>query len=309
MTNVDSTVLAVGSIAFDSLSTPSGKAERILGGSANYFSLSASAFTKVKLVGIVGEDFPEEHFKTLQSRGIDTSGIERAQGKTFHWVGEYGKDLNEAKTLSTQLNVFEHFNPKLPAGFEQTPYLFLANIMPELQLSVYEQMKRPRFVAADSMNFWIAGKRSELLKTLKIVDLLTINEGEAFLLSEKDNILEAAEAIRAMGPKVLVVKRGEYGALMFSPQGIFSAPALPLKQVKDPTGAGDTFAGGMIGYLAKRGVDGNLEKHETALREAIIYGSVMASFTVEDFGFSNLLRATPGRIEERFKQFMQMTRF
>lgn len=309
MSKLDSTVLAVGSLAFDSIQTPSGKADKILGGSANYFSLSASAFAPLRLVGIVGEDFPKDHFSVLESRGIDLAGIETAAGKTFHWVGEYGKDLNEAKTLSTQLNVFEHFNPKLPESYKDTPYLFLANIMPELQLSVFKQMKQPRFVAADSMNFWITGKRPELIETLKIVDLLTINEGEAFLLSEKQNIVEAAEVIRAMGPKVLVVKRGEYGALMFSPNGVFSAPALPLREVKDPTGAGDTFAGGLIGALAKRSVDGDLARHETALREAIVYGSVMASFTVEDFGFSNLLRVTPGRIEERYKQFMQMSRF
>ena len=303
------TVLAVGSIAFDSIKTPSGKVDKILGGSGNYFSLSASYFTDVRLVGIVGEDFPKEHFKELEKRKIDLAGIETAKGQTFHWVGEYGKDLNEAKTLSTFLNVFEHFDPKLPESYKDTPYLFLANIMPELQLSVYKQTRKPRFVACDTMNFWITGKNKELMETLKIVDMLTINEGEAYMLSEKDNVVEAAEAIRKLGPKVVVIKRGEYGALLFSPNGVFSAPALPLRTVKDPTGAGDTFAGGLMGYLAKQGVDSDLGRHEAALREAVIHGCVMASFTVEDFGFTNLMRVTPGMIEERYRSFVNMTRF
>lgn len=303
------TVLAVGSLAFDSIKTPAGEAEKILGGSANYFSLSASQFTNINLVGIVGEDFPRDHFDEMKKRHIDLEGVTTAKGKTFHWVGEYGSDLNEAKTLSTQLNVFEHFDPKLPSNYRDTPYLFLANIMPELQLSVYKQMKKPQFVAADTMNFWIAGKRPELLETLKIVDLLTINEGEALMLTGKSNLIEAAEAVQAMGPKVLVVKRGEYGALLFTPAGIFSAPALPLKTVKDPTGAGDTFAGGMIGYLANKGVDSDLPRHESTLREAVIFGCVMASFTVEDFGPRALMRVTPGQMEERYRRFVAMTRF
>ena len=302
-------ILAVGSVAFDTLKAPAGHAEKILGGSANYFSLSASYFTTVKVVGVVGEDFPESHFAELEKRDIDTKGMERAKGKTFHWIGEYGKDLNEAKTIDTQLNVFEHFNPKLPESYKDAPYLFLANINPELQLSVYNQVRKPAFVAMDSMNLWINIKKPELLQTLKVIDLLTINEGEAFLLSGKENIVEAAETIRAMGPKVLVVKRGEYGALLFTENGIFSAPALPLKTVKDPTGAGDTFAGGMIGYLANKGIDRDLARHESTLREAIIFGCVMASFTVEDFGFNNLMKVTPGMMEDRYKRFLNMTRF
>lgn len=308
-TNPERSILAVGSMAFDTLKTPSGSADKILGGSANYFSISASFFTNLKLVGIVGEDFPRSHLPVLESRGIDLQGLEIVKGKTFHWIGEYGTDLNEAKTLSTCLNVFEHFNPKLPDSYKECPYVFLANIDPDLQRSVHGQIKRPKLVAMDSMNFWITGKRDSLVQTLALVDLLTINEGEAYLLSGKSNIVEAADAIRAMGPKALVVKRGEYGALLFTSNGIFSAPALPLKTVKDPTGAGDTFAGGLIGYLAHEGADRNLAAHEDAIRRAIIFGSVLASFTVEDFGFTNLLKTTKEQVENRYQQFMKMTRF
>jgi sugar/nucleoside kinase (ribokinase family) len=302
-------ILAVGSVAFDSIRTPAGKADRILGGSANYFSISASMFTTLNLVGVVGKDFPRAHFDVLKARGIDLEGMEVADGDTFHWAGEYGSDLNEAKTLSTCLNVFEHFNPKLPQSYTDTRYLFLANIDPDLQRSVYAQVKKPALVAADSMNFWITGKRDSLLKTLELVDLLTINEGEAYLLSDKNNIIDAAKAIRKMGPKVLVVKRGEYGALLFTEQGIFSAPALPLTTVKDPTGAGDTFAGGLIGYIAHLDAGEEIFKDDMILRRAIIFGSVMASFTVEDFGFSNLLRTSAKQAEERYQQFLKMTRF
>lgn len=303
------TILAVGSLAFDSIRTPSGKADRILGGSANYFSISASFFTDLNLVGIVGEDFPKAHLDALRKRGIDLEGLEVAKGQTFHWVGEYGTDLNEAKTLSTCLNVFEHFNPKLPDSYRNSRYVFLANIDPDLQRSVYAQVKKPALVAADSMNFWITGKKDSLIKTLELVDLLTINEGEAFLLSEQSNILDAAAAIRKMGPKALIVKRGEYGALLFTDHGIFSAPALPMATVKDPTGAGDTFAGGLIGYLAHEDAGDEIFKDDSILRRAVIFGSVMASFTVEDFGFSNLLRTTPRQAEDRYQQFLKMTKF
>ena len=307
--NPERSILAVGSVAFDTIQTPAGKADKILGGSANYFSISASFFTNLKLVGIVGDDFPKSHFSVLEKRGIDLKGLEVVKGETFHWVGEYGSDLNEAKTLSTCLNVFEHFNPTLPETYRDCQYVFLANIDPTLQQSVYRQVRKPKLIAMDSMNFWITGKKGPLLETLKLVDLLTINEGEAFLLSEKSNIIDAAEAIRKMGPRALVVKRGEFGALLFTDNGIFSAPALPLRTVKDPTGAGDTFAGGMMGYLAHEGIDNNFSKHEDALRRAVIYGCVMASFTVEDFGFSNLLRVTKDQAESRYQQFLNMTRF
>lgn len=303
------TILAVGSLAFDSIRTPAGKADSILGGSANYFSISASSFANLRLVGIVGRDFPKSHFEVLRARGIDIDGLEVADGQTFHWVGEYGEDLNDAKTLSTCLNVFEHFNPKLPAKYQDSRYVFLANIDPDLQRSVYGQVKKPVFVAADSMNFWITGKRDSLVKTLELVDLLTINEKEAYLLAEENNILDAAKRIRRMGPKALVVKRGEYGALLFTEHGIFSAPAMPLSTVVDPTGAGDTFAGGLIGYIAHEDAGADVFKDDMILRRAVIYGSVMASFVVEGFGFSNLLKATPKLAEGRYQEFLKMTRF
>ena len=306
----DRAILAVGSLAFDSIKTPSGKVDKILGGSVNYFSISSSFFVNLNLVGVVGKDFPKEHFSVLENRGIDLTGIEISEGKTFHWEGEYGSDLNEAKTIATHLNVFETFNPKVPEAYKNSNYLFLANIDPVIQQAVYNQIKAPKLVAADLMNFWITSKKDELLKTLKLVDLLTINEGEAFQLSGKDNIVEAAETIRSMGPQALVVKRGEYGALLFTKHGVFSAPALPMATVKDPTGAGDTFAGGMIGYLAHEGITRqDLEKSDEALRRAIIFGCVMASFTVEDFGFKQLLKIHPEQAEQRYQLFLKMTKF
>ncbi|MGE4231857.1 MAG: PfkB family carbohydrate kinase [Bacteriovoracia bacterium] len=308
-TDSSRSVLAVGSVAFDSIRTPAGKVDKILGGSANYFSISASFFTTLKLVGIVGRDFPKDHLEVLKSRGIDLAGLEIADGETFHWVGEYGTDLNEAKTLSTCLNVFEHFNPKLPPSYQDSRYIFLANIDPDIQRSVYSQIKKPVLVAADSMNFWITGKKQSLLKTLEIVDLLTINEGEAFMLSEKTNIVDAAKAIRKMGPKALIVKRGEYGALLFTDHGVFSAPAYPLPVIKDPTGAGDTFAGGLIGYIAHEDAGADLFKDDQILRRAVIFGSVLASFTVEDFGFLNLLRTNPAAVQSRYEEFLKMTQF
>jgi sugar/nucleoside kinase (ribokinase family) len=307
-TSLDNTILAVGSLAFDSIKTPFGKVEKILGGSANYFSLSASFFTNINLVGVVGEDFPKNHITVLNQKGIDTTGLEIKSGETFHWVGEY-ENLNEAKTLSTFLNVFEHFNPKIPESYKNSNYLFLANIDPELQLSVYKQVKKPKLVAADSMNFWISGKKKSLLETLKIVDLLIINEGEALMLSEENNIVLSAKKIFEFGPKALIVKRGEYGSLLFTKKGIFSAPALPLAQVKDPTGAGDTFAGGVMGYLAHESADQSIFEDDLILRRAIIFGSVMASFTVEDFGLTNLLKINPTLIESRYRQFIEMTKF
>ncbi len=307
--DIQKNILAVGSLAFDSIKTPSGKVDKILGGSANYFSLAASVFTNINLVGVVGKDFPQAHFEVLRNRGIDTNGIETADGDTFHWVGEYSEDLNEAKTLSTCLNVFEHFNPILPKKYSESQYIFLANIDPILQKSVYSQIQKPVLVAADTMNFWITGKRQELLKTLEIVDLLTINEKETYLLSENSNIVDAAKKIRKMGPKALVVKRGEYGALLFTDFGVFSAPALPLPLIQDPTGAGDTFAGGMMGYIANQDIGKDLFKDDVLLRRAVIYGSVLASFTVEEFGFKKLLQITPQDIEERYHYFLKMTKF
>ncbi|RZA00658.1 MAG: sugar kinase, partial [Proteobacteria bacterium] len=243
-------ILAVGSLAFDTLSTPAGRAEKVLGGSANHFSISASFFNPVQIVGVVGEDFPKEHLEYLRSRGVDTDGVAIVPGKTFHWTGEYGKDLNEAITLSTQLNVFEHFDPKLPEAYVNAEYLFLGNIAPELQMSVLGQVKKPKLIALDSMNFWITGRKDALMEVLPKIDLLIINEGECKLLANERNAIVAAEKVMEMGPKALVMKRGEYGSTLFFQNEIFSAPAVPVRKVVDPTGAGDTFAGGLMGYLA-----------------------------------------------------------
>lgn len=297
-------ILAIGSLAFDSVSTPSGKAEKVLGGSLNYFSISASFFTGLQLVGVVGEDFPKEHLDFLKKRGIDIGGVSVVPGKTFHWTGEYTSDLNEAVTLSTQLNVFEHFNPQLPEAYRDAEYVFLGNIAPELQLSVLEQVRKPKLIALDSMNFWITGRRDSLVKVLPKIDLLTINEGEAKLLAGESNVVVAAEKILKMGPKAVVIKRGEYGAFLFFDGEIFSAPAVPIRKVVDPTGAGDTFAGGLIGYLASHGA--GLE--QKALRNAVLNGAVMASFTVEDFSFHRLKALEQNEIDTRMQQLLKTIR-
>ncbi len=268
-------LLVVGSIAFDSVKTPFGAADDVLGGSATYFSTAASYFTSVKLVAVVGDDFPDKHVNFLKSRKIDVSGLQRSKGQTFRWKGEYGFDLNEAKTLDTQLNVFESFKPKIPDAYRSSDVIFLANIDPVLQREVLHQIDKPKLVACDTMNFWIGGKRDELIKTLAEVDILLINEAEARELACEPNLVKAARAIQAMGPKTLIVKRGEYGSVMFNSGGVFSAPAYPLEAVFDPTGAGDSFAGGFMGYL-----DNVRNFDEASLRQAIIFGSVMASFNV-----------------------------
>ncbi len=297
-------ILVVGSVALDSVATPFGEAEEVLGGSATYFSTSAAYFTDVRLVAVVGEDFPEEHRRFLASRNIDLAGLQSVAGRTFRWKGRYGYDLNQAHTLDTQLNVFETFRPQLPAGYEEAEYVFLANIDPELQLEVLRQIRSPRLVACDTMNFWIEGKREALLRTLRHVDILLLNEGEARQLAGEANLVKAARAILALGPKTVVVKQGEYGALMFSEHSIFSAPAYPLESVFDPTRAGDTFAGGFLGYLV---ANGNLA--ESSLRQAVVFGSVMASFTVEDFSLERLKRLEHREIEERFRRFKLLTEF
>jgi len=284
-------------LAFDTLTTPAGRAEKVLGGSANHFSISASFFNPVQIVGVVGEDFPRDHLSFLQSRGVDTTGVAIVPGKTFHWTGEYGKDLNEAITLSTQLNVFEHFDPKLPESYVNAEYLFLGNIAPELQMSVLGQVKKPKLIALDSMNFWITGRKDALMEVLPKIDLLMINEGECKLLANERNAIVAAEKVMQMGPKALVMKRGEYGSTLFFQNEIFSAPAVPVRRVVDPTGAGDTFAGGLMGYLAANGA--GLEKH--ALRKAVLNGTVMASFAVEDFSFHRMQRLERSEIEQRHK--------
>ena len=297
-------LLVVGTVAFDSIRTPHGRAENILGGSATYFSLAASWFVPVQIVAVVGEDFGEEQVRLFQDRGVDTAGLERVPGKTFYWSGEYVGDMNEARTLETHLNVFEKFSPTIPASYLDSEFVFLGNIDPVLQLHVRRQLPKARLAALDSMNYWIKGKPEELKKALAEVDVLLINETEARMLSGISNLKRAAEVIQRMGPRTLVIKRGEHGVTLFSDGGIFSAPAFPLDEVHDPTGAGDTFAGGFMGHLAKAGDFSNVQ-----LRRAVIYGSVMASYAVEEFGLARLLRLTAKEIETRYREFKNLTHF
>lgn len=298
-------LLVVGSVAFDCIETPYGFAEDIVGGSATYFSVTASFFTAVKLVAVVGEDFGERQLRVFNNRSVDIEGLERVPGKTFRWRGKYrADDMANAQTLDTQLNVFESFSPKIPASYRDSRYLFLGNIHPTLQLHVREQLPDCRLVALDTMNYWINGTPEELKKTLAAVDLLVINETEARMLSGTDNLRRSAAAILKMGPRVLVIKRGEFGACLFQNDSIFFAPAYPLEQVHDPTGAGDTFAGGFMGHLARAG-----DHSEANLRRALVYGSVMASFAVEEFGLERLLRLTAEEIETRYREFKSMTHF
>lgn len=307
-----SSILTVGSLAFDSIQTPSGKVDTVLGGSVNYFSIAASFYAPVEVVGVVGEDFPKTHLDWLAQRKIDVSGIQVTQGKTFHWVGSYDQNLNEAKTLSTALNVFEHFNPQLSEKQKNASYLFLANIDPVLQQSVLDQVKAPKLIACDSMNFWITGKPEEVRKTLRRVDILSLNEGEAYLLSGENNILRAAEKIHSMGPCVVVIKRGEYGAVLSTKLGVFLSPAFPVDPVIDPTGAGDSFAGAFMGFLAEAKVDREMalsdpHRWNTLLRRAVLAGCVMASFTVEDFSCHRLMKLQASELIARQNVFLKMT--
>ena len=309
--NHPSTILAVGSLAFDTIETPAGKAPSVLGGSVNYFSVAASFYAPVQIVGVVGEDFPKSHLDWMASKKIDVTGVQVTSGKTFHWAGAYDKNMNEAKTLSTALNVFEHFDPKLSTDHQKAPYIFLANIDPVLQQKVMDQAKGHQLVACDSMNFWISGKIDELKKTLKRVDILSINEGEAYLLSGQRNLMKAAQMIRDLGPSVIIIKRGEYGATLFTPNGCYLAPAFPVETVVDPTGAGDSFAGAFMGYLAEAGATREMartdsEKYEQLLRRAVLAGCVMASFTVEDFSLHRLMRLSSEELVLRQKQLMKM---
>ena len=297
-------LLVVGSVALDSVKTPFGSADDVLGGSATYFSVSASYFTDVCMVGVVGEDFREEYIDILKERNIDIDGIEKMKGRTFRWKGEYGYDLNEAHTLDTQLNVFADFNPKIPEKYKECRYVFLANIDPDLQREILNQMKRPELIASDTMNFWIERKYESLKKTMEQVDIVIINEGEVRELAREPNLVKAAQKILSWGPKRLIAKRGEYGAIMFSDSAIFSAPAYPLDSVYDPTGAGDSFAGGFMGYIS------NVNNiNESTIRQAIIFGSTMASFNVEDFSLNRLRNLSLREIEDRFKEFKRLTHF
>jgi sugar/nucleoside kinase (ribokinase family) len=297
-------ILTVGSVAFDSIKTPFGEAPRIVGGAATYFSVAASFFTDVRLVAVVGEDFEDEQMRVFAGRRIDLTGLQRVPGETFRWKGEYSFDLNTRQTIYTHLNVFEQFQPVLPEAYRPTPFVFLANIHPALQHDVLDQVEAPRFVAADTMNFWIEGTPDELKKVLGRVDALVINDEEARQLSGESNLVKAARAIQRMGPKLLIIKRGEHGVLVTREDGFFAAPALPLEDVADPTGAGDTFAGGFMGYLASAG-----EVTEGVITRAIIAGSAMASFAVEDFGLDRLLRLTDDELRRRFAEFKRLTHF
>jgi sugar/nucleoside kinase (ribokinase family) len=298
-------LLVVGSVAFDALESPYGKVDRTLGGAATYFAVAASFFTPVSLVGIVGDDFTPEDEKIFRGRNIDTDGLERAEGKTFFWAGRYSQNLNERVTLATELNVFAEFKPRLPQQYRTSKYVFLANIAPDLQRDVLHQVKkRPKIAALDTMNYWIERSNTELRETLKHVDILMINDSETRELSSEHNLLRAAKNIFKMGPTTLVVKRGEYGAMMVDKRGIFCVPAFPLEEPHDPTGAGDSFAGGFMGYLA-----GCEDKRDASLRRAMVYGSVLGSFTVEKFGLDRLRHLKRSEIHARARHFAKLTQF
>ena len=303
-------LIVVGSVAYDGVETPHGRVDRMLGGAATYISLSASYFTKVGIVAVVGDDFAQEDTDLLASRGIDLDGLERVPGKTFFWAGKYTPDMNDRETLTTELNVFADFNPKLPAGYKDCKYLLMGNIQPKLQRHVRSQMPNLKLAGGDTMNFWIKDFREELLATIREWDFLLINDGEARMLSGHDNLKKAAAAILNMGPHTLVIKRGEYGAMLFRKNSYFIVPGYLLETVFDPTGAGDCFAGGFIGYLAQQGFDLQ-EDHISRgdLSRAVIYGSVMGSFCCERFGVERFRTLTRADIDARFDEFRAFTSF
>jgi sugar/nucleoside kinase (ribokinase family) len=297
-------VLVVGTVAFDSIETPFGSAERILGGSAAYFALGASFFAPVRVVGVVGKDFPQDYFDLFTERKIDIDGLKREEGDTFHWRGRYHEDINQRDTLELHLNVLAGFVPDLPDRYRDAEYVFLGNIDPAMQMEVLNQIRKSKLVVCDTMDHWIRESQAELRKVLKRIEILVVNDSEARLLSGYDNIVKAARAILRMGPKMVLIKRGEYGVLQFSDSSVFATPAYPLEEVFDPTGAGDSFAGGLMGHLARTG-----DQSDGGLRRAIVYGSVVASFTVEDFGVKRLTSVTLPDIEERYRRFVQLTDF
>ncbi|MBX6331979.1 MAG: sugar kinase [Gemmatimonadaceae bacterium] len=297
-------VLVVGSVALDSVETPFGKADNVLGGSATFFSASASLLTAVQLVGVVGSDYPMDQLAPLAMRGVDLAGLECTEGESFRWRGRYRHDLNSAETLETRLGVFSHFRPKIPEQFRRAPFVFLGNIDPRLQLDVLRQVERPKLVACDTMNFWIESRRADLLELLAHVDILTLNDGEARQLTEEVNLVKAARWIMKHGPKHVIIKKGEHGAFMFSPSTVFYAPAYPLEEVFDPTGAGDAFAGGFIGYLARSG-----DLSEPNLKRAVVYGSAMGSFAVERFSIQRFLEIGRQEIAARVREFHRLVTF
>jgi sugar/nucleoside kinase (ribokinase family) len=295
--------LVVGSIAFDTVDTPFGRVENALGGTAVFFSIAAGLFTNVRLVGVVGDDFPDDAVRMLEGRGIDLAGLQRRHGETFRWVGSYDFDMNVAHTLDTRLNVFETFHPTIPDHYRDADIVFLGNIDPELQLEVLRQVQDPRLTCLDTMNFWIERKRERLTEVIRQVDAVLINEGEIREYTGKYNVLEAARELQSLGPRYIVVKRGEYGSVLFADDEVFLAPAFPTFEVRDTTGAGDSFAGAFVGYLDQRG---SLEPAD--LRAATVYGTVIASFTIEDFSVRGLLQATPDALRERYDRLANITR-
>lgn len=297
-------VLVVGTVAFDSIETPFGSAERILGGSASYFALGASFFAPVRIVGVIGRDFPQEYLDLFNERKIDIEGVARASGDTFHWRGRYHEDINVRDTLELHLNVLAGFVPSLPERYRDAEYVFLGNIDPAMQGEVLNQIRRMKLVVCDTMDHWINNSPEDLRKVLGRIETLVVNDSEARLLSGYNNIVKAARAILKMGPKTVLIKRGEYGVLQFSDSSVFATPAYPLEEVFDPTGAGDSFAGGFMGQLARSG-----DTSQKGIRRAIVYGSVVASFTVEDFGVKRLTSASLADIEERYQRFVQLTDF
>lgn len=297
-----SAILVVGSVGYDTISTPKGQRKNILGGSANYFSMAASLYGKVRVVGVVGSDYLPEHRALLESRQVDIRGLQTVEGKTFAWEGKYENDMNEAITLATHLNVFENFHPAIPEEYRSSEVVFLANIDPVLQLQVLEQVKSPRLVAADTMNYWIHSKRSDLLKVLERIDVLLINETELRELTKSWNTIRAAKEVLAMGPKAVVVKRGEYGFIMFCEEKYFILPAYPIEDVIDPTGAGDTFAGGFLGHLAQT----NAKWTREDLKQACVHGCLLASFTVQDFGLEGIQKVQQSQLQDRIRAYSQV---
>lgn len=298
-----SEILVVGSLAYDSIQTPSGQADRALGGSANYFSLAASQYSPVRVVGVVGEDYEQKDIELLKSRKVDLAGMQVQKGKTFHWSGYYEGAMNEAITRATDLNVFEHFDPIIPESYKNSKFVFLANIVPALQTKVLEQVTNPTFVGMDTMNFWISSQLNDLKKVLAKVDIVLINEKEAMMLTGASNAIEAAPKVCEMGPKALVIKRGEYGFVLYTKeQGYFILPAYPIEKVIDPTGAGDTFAGGFFGYLASL----NRKPSAADLKMACLKGTVLASFTIQDFSVVSLAKVTAKELDQRLEKYMHV---
>lgn len=297
-------ILVVGTVALDSVQTPFGKVENVLGGSATYAAVSASFFNKAKLVSIVGVDFPRKHISFLQSKKIDTQGLEIKKGKTFRWSGRYTDDLNSAQTLCTKLNLLSDFNPSLPASYKNEKSIFLANIDPDIQLAVLRQLKDPKLVITDTMNYWIVHKKQSLVRVIKRSDILVLNDSEARQFSQQSNLIKAARYLLSLGPRLVIIKRGEYGSLLISRTFSFCIPAYLLEEVVDPTGAGDTFAGGFLGYLTSR-----TKICESSFKKAVCYGTIMASYVVEDFSLERLRKLNKEDIQTRFKDFQRLTSF